>query len=145
MTNVIEQPVSEIFGGDLGERSVGEAVRRGIMRRCPQCGRGKLFDGYLKINLVCKSCGLEISGHRADDAPPYITIVLVGHVIVPVALAVQEAFGPPMWMQFSIWLPAVTISALAILPSAKGAMIGLQWANRMHGFAGPDADPNADV
>lgn len=144
MTNVIE-PISEIFRGDQSQRSVGEAIRRGIARRCPQCGRGKLFAGYLKISPACEVCGLNISGHRADDAPPYITIVLVGHVIVPLALAVQEAFAPPMWMQFSMWLPAVTISALMILPSAKGAMIGLQWANRMHGFAGPNADPDSDV
>lgn len=139
------EPVSVVFGGGLGQRSVGEAIRRGIGRRCPQCGRGKLFDGYLKINPTCRVCGLDISGHRADDAPPYITIILVGHVLIPIALAVQEAFAPPMWMQFAFWLPAVTISALAILPSAKGGMIGLQWANRMHGFAGPNADPAADA
>lgn len=144
MTNIIE-PVSAIFGGDLGQRSVGEAIRRGIGRRCPQCGRGTLFDGYLKINPNCAVCGLDISGHRADDAPPYITIILVGHVLIPIALAVQEAFSPPMWLQFSVWLPAVITSALAILPSAKGAMIGLQWANRMHGFAGPNADPASDA
>lgn len=144
MTNVIE-PVSEIFGAGLGQRLVGEAIRRGIGRRCPQCGRGKLFDGYLKINPTCAVCGLDISGHRADDAPPYITIILVGHILIPIALAVQEAFSPPMWMQFAFWLPAVSASALAILPSAKGAMIGLQWANRMHGFAGPNADPASDA
>ena len=118
---------------------------RGLARRCPRCGRGRLFAGYVKTNPACEVCGLDLTGHQADDAPPYITIILVGHVMIPMALAMKQVFDPPLWLQFAIWLPAVIIAGSLLLPAAKGAMIGLQWANRMHGFAGSSADPDADV
>ena len=113
--------------------------------RCPQCGRGRLFSGYVKTNNTCDACGLDLSGHRADDAPPYLTIMIVGHILIPVALAVKQVFDPPLSTQFAIWLPAIVLASWWLLPVSKGAMIGLQWANRMHGFAGPDADPDADA
>ncbi len=120
-------------------------MARGAAHKCPECGRGKLFSGYVKTKPQCESCGLDLSGHRADDAPPYITIIIVGHVMIPLALAVKQLFDPPITLQFAIWLPLITLASWALLPASKGAMIGLQWANRMHGFAGPDADPEADV
>lgn len=120
-------------------------MARGIGHRCPQCGRGRLFRSYVKTNETCPSCGLDLSGHRADDAPPYLTIIIVGHVMIPLALAVKQVFDPPLTLQFAIWLPAMVLAAWFLLPASKGAMVGLQWANRMHGFAGPDADPDADV
>ena len=137
---------TQTFGaGPTAKRSWLRAVGRGARKRCPQCGRGKLFSGYVRSADSCTSCGLDFSGHRADDAPPYITVMIVGHVIIPKALLVRQIFEPPLWMQFVIWLPVVMIATFWLLPVVKGAFIGLQWANRMHGFAGPDADPNADA
>ncbi len=135
----------QTFGVDAGRRSWFQAMKRGIAHRCPQCGRGRLFASYVRTNDECASCGLNLSGHRADDAPPYLTIFIVGHVVIPVALAFKQIFDPPLTVQFAIWLPAMVIFTWLLLPASKGAMVGLQWANRMHGFAGPDADPNADV
>lgn len=135
----------EVFGGGNERRSWTKAMGRGFARRCPQCGRGRLFERYVKTRPDCASCGLDLSGHRADDAPPYITIMIVGHVLIPLALAVKQLFDPPLTVQFAIWLPAMILSAWALLPASKGAMIGLQWANRMHGFAGANADPDADA
>lgn len=135
----------EVFGGDAERRSWTQAIGRGLAHRCPQCGKGKLFKSYVKTRQSCESCGLDFSGHRADDAPPYITIIIVGHVLIPLALAVKQLFDPPLSVQFAIWLPLMILSAWALLPASKGAMVGLQWANRMHGFAGPDADPDADA
>lgn len=126
-------------------RSWPRSVWRGAKKACPQCGKGRLFVGYTATASHCGSCGLDISGHRADDAPPYVTIMVVGHLIIPLALAVRQLFEPPLWLQFAIWLPAILIAGFWLLPIVKGAFIGLQWANRMHGFAGPDADPSADA
>lgn len=125
----------EIFGDTpSSERRSWPAIWRGINRQCPQCGRGQLFEGYIKTRPACECCGLDFSGHQADDAPPYLTILIVGHLAIPLALASKQLFDPPMWMQFLTWLPIMIISSLLILPASKGAMIGLQWANRMHGF-----------
>lgn len=137
---------AEHFGGEADEkRSWIQAMWRGARKRCPQCGSGRIFAGYTTIAPTCSNCGLDISGHRADDAPPYITIMIVGHIIIPKALFVRQVFEPPLWLQFAIWLPVILIATLWLLPIVKGAFIGLQWANRMHGFAGFDADPSADA
>ena len=135
---------AETFGGVRAERPWKQAIARGMAKRCPQCGVGALFDGYSRTHAKCSHCGLELSGHRADDAPPYLTILIVGHILVPIALAVQQSWALPMWLQFAIWLPAIIIATLWFLPIAKGGLIALQWANRMHGFA-PGADPRADA
>jgi len=133
------------FGGEARQRSWQQAVRRGIRKKCPQCGHGALFAGYSKTTAYCSHCGLDLSGHEANDAPPYITILLVGHVMIPLALAVKQLFDPPLWGQFAIWLPLILTASFLILPMAKGAVVGLQWANRMHGFAGAEATHNYDA
>lgn len=138
--------VTQTFGGKAAsERSWLTAVKRGVMGKCPQCGQGRLFAGYVKTAPACNVCGLDLSGHRADDAPPYLTILIVGHVAIPLALASKQAFDPPMWMQFAAWLPIIIVATGLLLPASKGVMVALQWVNRMHGFAGPDADPAADA
>jgi len=123
----------------LPKRSVGEAMRRGALGRCPACGKGALFDGYLQIQPVCAACGEELHHHRADDAPPYFTILIVGHVIVSLVLAVEVAFAPPLWVHAALWVPLTIIVALLVLRPIKGAVVGLQWALYMHGF-----DPNSE-
>lgn len=138
-------PTIEIFGADAGRRSWWSGLVRGMGGKCPECGRGRIFAGYLKVNHACPSCGTDLSGHRADDAPPYITIFIVGHVVAPLALVMRQAFYAPVPMQFAVLIPLAAVMMAVLLPASKGAMIGLQWANRMHGFAGPDADPSADA
>ena len=133
------------FGGNNDSRSWKNAVARGLKKTCPQCGRGGLFSGYTKTRAECPACGLDLSGHQADDAPPYLTILIVGHISIPLALAMREVFDTPMWMQFSFWGPVILLSTLWLLPISKGAMIGLQWANRMHGFARPGEDFGPEV
>ena len=148
MTNETHNPGSGPAGrADRGRdsRSWTQAVARGLRKKCPECGRGSLFSGYTTINENCSHCGLALDGHQADDAPPYLTILIVGHITIPLALAVKQAFEPPLWMQFAIWLPVILIASFLFLPIAKGAMVGLQWANYMHGFSGSDADPAADA
>jgi uncharacterized protein (DUF983 family) len=123
-------------------RSVGRSLLRGLRRRCPSCGTGPLFKRYLKTVPACSACGEDISHHRADDAPPYFTMVVVGHVVVPVMLAVQMATDISNVTHLAIWLPVTGLLSLALLQPIKGAVVGLQWALRMHGFSG-EGDPEA--
>jgi len=118
-------------------RNLGLAIRRGFMERCPNCGKGKLFRAYLKVNARCPNCNEDLSHQRADDAPPYITMLIVGHVIVAGVLAAEDIFPQsPLWLDALIWLWLTLVLSLALLPRVKGALVGYQWALRMHGFGG---------
>ena len=117
------------------ERSRRTAMWRGLRGQCPQCGTKTLFRKYLKISDTCNACGLALSGHQADDAPPYFTIFIVGHVIVPVALIVERSYTPPLYVHAIMFCLLAIIVSLISLPLVKGAVVGLQWALRMHGFA----------
>jgi uncharacterized protein (DUF983 family) len=116
------------------QRSLWRAVGNGIMCRCPNCGKGKLFRSYLKLNDTCSNCGEKLSSARADDFPPYIAIFIVGHVLIGWMLH-AEMSGPVDPMLY-VWtmIPAAIILPLIMLPSIKGAVVGLQWANYMYGF-----------
>ena len=116
------------------KRDVWTALKRGLRGRCPRCGEGKLFRAYLKVANNCSACGLDFSPHRADDLPAYLVIVIVGHIVVPTALLIETDFSPPVWLQLSIYLPLTLILSLLLLQPVKGAVVGLQWAFRMHGF-----------
>jgi uncharacterized protein (DUF983 family) len=122
--------------GQDAERPLGLAVRRGFRLRCPRCGIGRMFGAYLKVVPTCGTCGLELHLQRADDAPPYFTILLVGHIIVPGMLLLQTHVDPPAWVQYALWLPLALLLTLILLPRVKGALIGFQWARAMHGFGG---------
>ncbi|TXL74492.1 DUF983 domain-containing protein [Vineibacter terrae] len=117
------------------EVTLGEAMRRGFMQRCPNCAEGRLFRRFLKVVDHCPACGEEFSHHRADDFPPYLVIMIVGHVIVPLLFAVEMAYAPPMWLEFVVWLPLTLLSCLALLQPVKGAVVGMQWQLGMHAFA----------
>jgi len=119
------------------KRDVWQAIKRGFLGRCPRCGQGKVFRAYLKVADSCSACGQDFSGHRADDLPAYLVIVIVGHIIVPLALWIETDYSPPVPLQLAIYLPVTLIASLALLQPVKGAVVGLQWAFRMHGF-----DPN---
>lgn len=123
---------------DGSDRSVMQSMWRGTLHRCPRCGRGKIYSGYLKIADSCSECGQELHHHRADDAPPYFTIFVVGHIILAGVLALEQAYAPAAWVHAAIWIPVTLIMSLLMLPRIKGALVGLQWALRMHGFGEND-------
>jgi uncharacterized protein (DUF983 family) len=125
-------------------RNTWEAIGRGARLRCPACGEGRMFHRYLKVNDSCPNCGQELHHHRADDAPPYMTIFAVGHIIVPLLLYVERGWSPPDWVHAALWIPLTLVLTLSILPVMKGALIALQWALRMHGF-NEAADPEFPV
>lgn len=121
---------------DDANRPIWRSLRRGFGRVCPACGEGRLFAGYSTVADHCAHCGEDFSHQRADDAPPYFTMMIVGHVVVPSVLLVETNFDFSTWQQLAIWLPATLGLTLALLPRVKGATVALQWSNRMHGFGG---------
>jgi len=122
-------------------RDLGSAVRRGFIGRCPNCGKGRLFRAYLKVVDACAVCGEDLHHQRADDAPPYITMLIVGHIVVAGVLAAEEAWPQsPMWLGAIVWIWLTFVLSLLLLPRVKGALVGYQWALRMHGFGGPERD-----
>lgn len=109
------------------------AMLRGLSQRCPCCGKGLIYRRYLKVNEHCLQCGFELGEIRADDAPPYFTILVVGHIVIPSMLILEQLQHPPEWVHAAIW-PALTVAlALFLLPRLKGAVIALHWANNIRG------------
>jgi uncharacterized protein (DUF983 family) len=115
-------------------RNVYQSLMRGLRGKCPACGEGELSARYLKIADHCPKCGEELFHQRADDAPPYVTIFIVGHIVVPLLMLVERNWSPEPWVHLVLWGPLTLLLTLVILPRIKGAFVGLQWALRMHGF-----------
>ena len=116
------------------KRDLWTAMKRGFRCRCPRCGEGKLFRAFLKTADNCSACGLDFTPHRADDLPAYLVIVVVGHIVVPAVLWIETNYSPAVWLQLAIYLPLTFILSLLLLQPVKGAVVGFQWALRMHGF-----------
>lgn len=122
------------FSLDEVERPTKQAMLRGARGKCPCCGEGALFSRYLKVADHCPHCNEALHHQRADDGPAYLTILLVSHLGAPLLLAFYMAWRPSaISMIIGFGLGAVVLSLL-LLPRIKGAMVGLQWARRMHGF-----------
>ena len=116
------------------------AMARGFVGRCPHCGRGRLFGRFLKPVATCAVCGEDFTHQRADDAPPYFTMVIVGHLVVPVMVATILLTNLSTTTYLLIWLPTIAILTVGLLQPVKGAIIAFQWALRMHGFDGKGDD-----
>ena len=112
------------------DKSIVTGVLRGLSRRCPNCGQGRLFDGFLKIRCPCEVCGHDNTVYPSDDFPPYLTILITGHVVVPLFMW-MDRYEPPLWLQAAIWLPVTVIMCLVLLPFMKGATVGLCWATNL--------------
>ncbi len=122
------------------DRPLKPALLRGWRRRCPNCGAGPLLRGYLKVRDNCPVCGEELHHHRADDGPAYLTILIVGHLLAPILLFTFTKWRPePLVLAVGFTIGTVALS-LYLLPRLKGAMVALQWANRMHGFGAQPHD-----
>jgi uncharacterized protein (DUF983 family) len=130
---------------ETGKRDVVQAMKRGLFCRCPNCGQGKLFRAFLKSVDHCAVCDEDYSHHRADDLPAYLTIVLVGHIVVGGFMFTDMVWPMSNWAHLAIWTPLTLILALAFIQPIKGAVIGLQWAMRMHGFGGHEPKPEDPI
>ena len=136
------ETTDHIIDPNLAEREAKPAMLRGWRRKCPNCGTGPLLKGYLTVRATCEVCSEELSHHRADDGPAYVTILICGHLLAPLMLIVFETFRPNALVLSVGFMIAFVALALYMLPRIKGVFVGLQWAKRMHGF-GRDVAPVA--
>lgn len=116
------------------DRPLLQSVLRGWARRCPHCNAAPLFSGYLQVRDHCENCGEAFHHHRADDLPSWAAILIVGHLLASAILTVEQLFRPPYWVHATVWPVLGVALCLLLLPRLKGAVVGMQWANRMHGF-----------
>jgi uncharacterized protein (DUF983 family) len=112
-------------------------LARGFVGRCPNCGQGKLYRAYLKVQ-TCPACGHDNAQYPADDAGPYFTIILMGHLVIAPLLFLPFIWQAPTAVVAGVLLPAVGAITLVLLPRVKGAIIGLHWALKCKGDPGSD-------
>ena len=110
------------------------ALLRGIAGKCPRCGQAKLFAKFLKPVAECPRCHQDWSLHRADDMPPYISILITGHVLVPLIIYFAAVADISMGQALAICLTLAAVLMISLLQPAKGGTIALQWWHGMHGF-----------
>jgi uncharacterized protein (DUF983 family) len=101
-----------------------------LLARCPRCGKGRLFRGYLGLAPGCPACGLSYAGFQAGDGPAVFVILIVGAIVAGGALITEVAFRPPYWVHAVIWGPAVVILSLGLLRPLKAILIVLQYKHR---------------
>ena len=101
------------------------ALGRGLIGRCPACGQGHIFNGFLRVVAECEHCGAPLGLARADDAPPYFTILIVGHIVIPALLIMQKTSDPPTWLLSAIFVPLTVVLAIGLIRPIKGATVGL--------------------
>lgn len=117
-----------------GERPMKPSVVRGWNRKCPKCGSGPMFQGYLKVRDECQVCNEQLHHHRADDGPAYLTILIVGHIMAPFMHILFVSYRPEPLVMFSILAVGCVGLSLYLLPRLKGVVVSIQWSKRMHGF-----------
>ncbi|MGI4803023.1 MAG: DUF983 domain-containing protein [Janthinobacterium lividum] len=100
------------------------AVFRGLKGLCPACGQTHAFKGWLSVVPECLVCTAPLGRYRADDAPPYFVLFLVGHIVIPLMFWVETAYHPELWVQAAVWLPVSCGLAAALLRPVKGATLG---------------------
>jgi uncharacterized protein (DUF983 family) len=113
----------------------------GLLGRCPSCGKGRLFQGFLTLRPRCENCGLDFSFVDSADAPAFFIMFFSGFVVAGSALAVEVLYAPPYWVHALLWVPLILITTLLPLRPMKGLMIALQYQNKAAEgrFTGGDA------
>ncbi|MBM3517187.1 MAG: DUF983 domain-containing protein [Alphaproteobacteria bacterium] len=108
--------------------------RAGLACRCPRCGRGKLFDGFLAVAPACTECGLDLGKQDSGDGPAVFIVLILGFIIVAAALILEMALAPPLWLHLVLWIPVTLGGSLLLLRPFKGVLLALQF----HHGAGQD-------
>ncbi|GAB4132025.1 MAG: DUF983 domain-containing protein [Rhodothalassiaceae bacterium] len=110
-----------------GEKRHVSPLRSGLLCRCPRCGIGALYDGFLTVAPRCRHCALDYSAVDSGDGPAIFIILIVGFLVTFAALAVETAFAPPYWVHAVLWIPAILILSLVLLRPFKAILIALQF------------------
>ncbi|WP_166301952.1 DUF983 domain-containing protein [Bradyrhizobium sp. 2S1] len=107
-----------------------ESALRGIACRCPRCGKGKLYSGFLTLAPRCQACGLDFAFIDAGDGPAIFVIMLAGAIVVAAALIVEVKYQPPFWVHAALWLPLIVVTTILPLRSMKALLIALQFHHK---------------
>lgn len=143
MSEALNPLATPALADEVEDRPLKPALLRGWRMRCPNCGGGPMLRGYLTVRESCPVCQQELHHHRADDGPAYLTILIVGHLMAPLMMVTFTKLRPdPLIMSVIFSIGCVALS-LWLLPRLKGAIVGMQWAKRMHGFGAAPATVTA--
>jgi len=112
---------------DISEDISVSPLRAGLLCKCPKCGRGKLYDGFLTVAPKCSCCGLDFSPFDSGDGPAVFIVMLLGFVVVGLALVVEVKFSPPLWVHMLLWIPLIVGGSLGLLRPAKALMVAAQY------------------
>lgn len=104
---------------------VSTAIARGLLGRCPACGKSHMFNGFLRVVAQCSNCAAPLGLARADDAPPYFTILITGHIVIPLMLLLERAQQPSTLVMTAIFVPLTLVLSLGLLRPVKGGTVGL--------------------
>jgi uncharacterized protein (DUF983 family) len=105
-------------------------IPTGLRGRCPRCGEGRLFEGFLKVPPRCANCGLDFGFADSADGPAVFAILIVGMIVAGAALLTEVAYSPPLWVHFTLWMPLVLILGLGLMRPLKGILIALQYHHK---------------
>jgi uncharacterized protein (DUF983 family) len=105
-----------------------DPIQAGLKGRCPRCGEGRLFSGFLTVGKDCGVCGLDYSFADAGDGPAVFVILIIGFIVVGLALWMEVSYGPPLWLHFILWIPLALVLSLVALRLIKGVLVTLQYS-----------------
>ncbi len=112
---------------------VWTGLRRGLSMRCPECGQGKLYRAYLKVDPVCGVCGHDNGQYRADDGPAYFTMLIIGHLVIAPLLIFEFVWKANPLLVLAMILPLLAVITLGALPVVKGGVVGVLWGLNLKG------------
>ena len=104
--------------------------RAGLTCKCPACGEGKLFSGFLDVVPECANCGQDFAAANSGDGPAVFIILIVGFAVVGLAFWVEATYSPPYWLQLTIWMPTILITSIGLLRPFKATLIALQFKHK---------------
>jgi uncharacterized protein (DUF983 family) len=120
MTDMSQEPI----------KTLGDAIRAGLLCRCPRCGKGQLFQGFLTLRPRCDVCGLDYGFADSGDGPAVFIMFFAGFIVVGAALVTEALYHPPYWVHAALWVPLILIVTLGPLRPMKGMMIALQYFHK---------------
>jgi uncharacterized protein (DUF983 family) len=115
---------------DLASATWAQTAMRGLGCKCPRCGKGKLYAGFLSLRPACDQCGLDYSFIDAGDGPAIFIIMIAGFIVVGSALVVEVKYQPPFWVHAALWLPLILVTTLLPLRAMKSLLIALQYHHK---------------
>jgi uncharacterized protein (DUF983 family) len=125
---MIDQQLDHDMPG--ADTSLRTPMMCGLACRCPRCGKGKLFAGFLTLAPRCEVCGLDYSFADSADGPAFFVMSISGFLVVFAALMVEVVYQPPFWVHAALWLPLILITTLIPLRPVKGILIALQFHHK---------------